>query len=74
MPVRLVSLETSCRCLSATWPDDACKPGGKGEVGLDFSVGNQRGVVEKTVTIGTDEKGAGPTTLFLEVTIQDPRP
>jgi hypothetical protein len=73
-PVRLVSLETSCRCLSATGPGDACRPGGKGDVAVDFSVGNQRGLVEKTVTIETDEKDAGPITLFLDVTIPDPRP
>src|SRR5580658_5687205 len=66
-PVTLVSIETSCRCLSADVPKMRYGPGEKGAVGVDFTVGNQTGVQDKSVIITTDDVREKPVRLVLRV-------
>jgi hypothetical protein len=73
-PVTILSVETSCRCTSASTAKATYAPGEKDEVGVDFSVGAWTGVVDKDVTVTTDGPEAKPVVLSLRVTIPDAQP
>jgi hypothetical protein len=65
--VTLVSVEASCRCLAVDVSRMTCGPGDKGDVLVAFSVGSTQATQEKSVTVTTDEPGAGPVRLVLRV-------
>jgi|CZKI01.1.fsa_nt_gi hypothetical protein len=67
--VALVSIETSCRCLAADVSRNTYNPGERGVVVAAFSVGNQKGSQEKSITVVTDEPDAKPVRLLLFVDI-----
>jgi hypothetical protein len=67
--VTIVSVETSCRCTSADTAKKSYAPGEKDVVGVDFTVGAQSGVVEKSVTVTTDGPELRPVVLSLRITI-----
>jgi hypothetical protein len=67
--VTIVSVETSCRCTSADTAKKSYAPGERDAVGVDFTVGAQSGVVEKSVTVTTDGPEPRPVVLSLRVTI-----
>jgi hypothetical protein len=68
--VTVVSIETSCRCLSADAGRKTFLPGEKGSVEVAFSVGNQEGIAVKSVTVQTDEPQADPVRLVLQVDLR----
>lgn len=72
--VTLVSVDTSCRCLSVDLARATYAPGEKGDLRVAFSVGNQTGLLEKSVTVTTDEDRAIPVRLVLRLTVADKRP
>jgi Protein of unknown function (DUF1573) len=67
--ITIVSVETSCRCTSADTAKTTYAPGEKDVVGVDFTVGAQSGVVEKSVTVTTDGPELKPVVLSLRITI-----
>jgi hypothetical protein len=67
--VTLVSIETSCRCLSAEATPMACGPGENGKVEVSLTVGKEHGRQERSVTVTTDEPDAKPVRLVLLVDI-----
>jgi Protein of unknown function (DUF1573) len=67
--ITIVSVETSCRCTSADTAKRSYAPGERDKVGVDFTVGAQSGVVEKSVTATTDGPEPMPVVLSLRVTI-----
>lgn len=70
--VTIVSVETSCRCTSADSSKKVYGPGERDAIRVDFAVGANEGVVEKTVTVTTDGPEPSPFILTLRVAI--PRP
>ena len=69
--VTVVSIETSCRCLAAEIKKLRYAPGEKGELTVAFSVGNQKGILEKSVTVATDDPGDKAVRLVLHVDIPE---
>jgi hypothetical protein len=67
--VTILSVETSCRCTTADTAKKSYAPGERDAVLVDFTVGANEGVVEKTVTVTTDGPEPGPFVLALRVTI-----
>lgn len=67
--VTILSLETSCRCLSATAPQMTYAAGQKGVIEVALAIGSQEGSLEKSVTVVTDAPDARPTELILRVNV-----
>jgi hypothetical protein len=67
--VTIASVETSCRCASADSSKKSYAPGEKDAISVDFAVGANQGVVDKTVTVTTDGPELRPFVLSLRVTI-----
>jgi hypothetical protein len=67
--VTITSVETSCRCTTADTSRKSYAPGDKDSLNVDFTVGANEGVVEKTVTVTTDGPEPKPFVLSLRVTI-----
>lgn len=72
--VTITSVETSCRCTSADTAKKSYAPGEKDVVSVDFTVGGQMGVVDKSVTVSTDGPELNPFILSLRVSIPRPSP
>lgn len=72
--VTLVSVDTSCRCLSVDIPRKIYAPGETGDLRVAFAVGGGTGLLEKSVTVTTDEARAEPVRLVLRVTVPAARP
>jgi hypothetical protein len=67
--VTILSLETSCRCLSATSRQMTYAAGEKGMIEVALAIGHQQGALEKSVTVTTDAPDTGPTELTLTVDV-----
>lgn len=67
--VTILSLETSCRCLSATAPRMTYAAGEKGVIEVALAIGRQQGALEKSVTVVTDAPNAPATELILQVNV-----
>jgi hypothetical protein len=68
--IKMVSLETSCRCTSAEMPKRSYLPGESGVLTAVFSVDGLTGFQEKTLTVKTDEPNSDPVRLALRLTIK----
>lgn len=69
-PVTITGIDSSCPCTTATSAKATYGPGEAGRIHAVFEVLNQTGLVRKKITITTDNAGAAPTELVLEVRIQ----
>jgi uncharacterized protein DUF1573 len=70
--VTITSVETSCRCTTADTSRKSYAPGDRDRLSVDFTVGANVGVVEKTVTVATDGPELAPFILTLRVRIPPP--
>jgi hypothetical protein len=70
--VTILSVETSCRCTTADTAKKSYAPGEGDAVSVDFTVGANEGVVDKTVTVTTDGPEARPFVLSLRIRIPAP--
>ena len=69
-PLSVVGIVTSCPCTTATASKTTLIPGERGRIHAVFEAGRLTGTVTKIVTVTTDEPGATPAELTLEVHIQ----
>jgi len=60
-PVTILAIEPSCRCVSAETPKLVWLPGEAGDLLATFTVGGQRGKVERSIEVTTDETDCPPT-------------
>lgn len=67
--VNIKSVRSSCGCTAANLDRKTYAPGEAGEVTARFVFGSRTGGQRKTISITTDEPGAGPTVLELRVQI-----
>jgi hypothetical protein len=67
--VALTRILTSCGCVAATADRTAYGPGQSGRIHAVFETGAQTGTKQKTITIATDEPGAQPAVLLLDIRI-----
>lgn len=70
--VTVTRITTSCDCTSGELQQKSYAPGESGELLVTFTVGNRKGVQEKTVTLTTDEPGAKPQSATVIVNIEEP--
>jgi hypothetical protein len=70
--VTITSVETSCRCTTADTAKKSYAPGERDAVLVDFTVGANEGVVDKTVTVTTDGPETKPVVLAMRITIPAP--
>ena len=68
-PVKIVSVQTSCGCTTATLAKNTYAPGESGELKAEIDLRDRTGWQEKTITVTTDDAPASPTTLTLRVNI-----
>jgi hypothetical protein len=71
-PITIRSLRSSCGCTTARLEQKTYAPGESGAVTLRFAFGDRKGAHRKGVTVHTDEQGAAPVVLLLEVNIHEP--
>jgi len=68
-PVRIVSVETSCGCTTATLKKADYSPGESGELNVVFNLVGRIGLQEKTITVVTSDAPGRGTILTLRVRI-----
>ncbi len=68
-PVKIISVQTSCGCTTATLAKTTYAPGESGELKAEIDLRNRTGWQEKTITVTTDDAPASPVTLNLRVNI-----
>ncbi|MEY2879904.1 MAG: hypothetical protein RLZZ15_2284 [Verrucomicrobiota bacterium] len=69
--VAITRVETSCTCTAAEPAKKTYAPGETGVLLVRFTVGDRKGLQEKTLTVATAEAPDSPTTLTLRVQIPE---
>jgi hypothetical protein len=67
--VQLTKITTSCGCVVAAADRTTFAPGESGSIRAVFTTGAQTGTRQKTITVATDEAGARPTVLLMDIRI-----
>jgi hypothetical protein len=70
--VRVVETRASCGCTVAALTRDVLQPGESGEIRALYHIGEREGRQSVTITVTTDEAGARPYELTLEIEINIP--
>lgn len=70
--VQIVSVQSSCDCLSVMTSQEKIGLGQRGEIRVRLDLKGLAGRQEKTVSVTTDEAGAKPTVLTLVVNLPEP--
>jgi hypothetical protein len=68
-PIHINSVRTSCGCTTAALQKNDVAPGEKGEVVATLKIGDHGGLLQKTVTVETDDPQHPQTILTLKATI-----
>lgn len=68
-PVKIVSVQTSCGCTTATLAKNTYAPGESGELKAEMDLRERIGWQERTITVTTDDAPDKPTVLTLRVNI-----
>ena len=69
-PIRIVSVKSSCGCTTAALKKADVAPGEDGDITATFTIGNRKGIQQKTVTVETDDSRP-PTILLLKAVIPE---
>jgi len=68
-PINIKAVRTSCGCTTAALKKNDVAPGEKGEITATFKPGDNVGVLQKTVTVETDDAKTPQTVLTLKANI-----
>jgi hypothetical protein len=68
-PIHINAVRTSCGCTTAAMAKNDVAPGEKGEVVATLKVGDHAGLLQKTVTVETDDPKQPQTILTLKATV-----
>lgn len=71
-PVRIISLDPSCRCMAAAPGKPVVAPGEWGEIRVDVSLTGYTGRLRRSVAVETDDPGHRYTNLTLTVDVPEP--
>lgn len=63
-PLQISYANASCGCTVPTWPKNAIKPGGKGQITVEFNSKNKEGKLLKNVSIYANTKPEFNTVAF----------
>ena len=67
--IHINAVRPSCGCTTATLKSNDVKPGEKGEIVATLKTGDHAGVLQKTVTVETDDPKQPNTVLTLKATV-----
>jgi len=70
-PVRILSLDPSCSCVSATPDKGVCASGASGEIRIALALGGYSGRVRRSVAVTTDDAKGRSVELTLTVDIPE---
>jgi uncharacterized protein DUF1573 len=68
-PINIKTVRTSCGCTTAALKKNDVAPGEKGEIVATFKPGDNVGVIQKSVTVETDDPKTPQTVLILKANI-----
>jgi len=69
-PITITSVTTDCGCTTAEPGKKSYGPAEAGDIDVVFSLGERTGVIERMITVKTDEPDAPPVELRLRVDIK----
>ncbi len=70
-PIRVLSVNTSCGCTTATPEKETYLPGETGQITATFTIGHRTGFQQKQITVTTDAPTNAVTQLTLNVRIPE---
>jgi hypothetical protein len=70
-PVRILSLDPSCSCMSAAPDKEICAPGESGEIRVELAVAGYSGRVRRSIAVVTDDANGRFAELTLTVDIPE---
>jgi hypothetical protein len=68
-PINIKAVRTSCGCTTAALKKNDVAPGEKGEIVATFKPGDNTGLIQKTVTVDTDDPKSLQTILTLKANV-----